>query len=318
MVRFSIVIPLYNKANCICDTLQSVLTQTYDHYEIIVVDDGSSDNSVAVVAKLPEFSAAMAGGQARLIRKPNGGVCSARNRGIREARYDYVAFLDADDLWAPDFLEEMVRLINDFPEAYLYSSNYGETINGKMIRDVSTGLPKGFRGIVSDYFEMPARVSDLVCSSSAIVRKEVFKEVGGFDERIRYAEDTDMWWRIIARHPFAFFDKYLAFYRFDAENRAQTTYRRLDAFLPYFIDKYQDPLFRSNGVFYRWANRWAAVHIRRYFFSGKKEELQVARQAADKLDFTVIPKKYRFLFSLPYPIAWALYKLDRLYHQEKE
>lgn len=315
-VKISVIIPLYNKRANVIPTVLSVIQQTVANYELIIVDDGSTDGSAEVVKSMPEFLAAESACRARLIRKQNGGVCSARNRGIAEAKYDYVAFLDGDDLWAPDFLEEMVRMINDYPEAYLYSSNYAETINGKIIREVPTGLPVGFRGIVDHYFEMPDRVSDLVCSSSAVVRKDVFEEVGYFDERIRYAEDTDMWWRIMARHPFAFYDKYLAFYQFDAENRAQTTYRRLDAFLPYFINKYQDPLFRSNEVFFRWANRWAAVHIRNYYFSSQKSERLQGKEAARKLDYSVIPPKYKYLFGCAYPIAWLLNRLDKLYRKK--
>ena len=108
----SIVIPLYNKEKSIATTLESVLAQSYTNYEVIVVDDGSTDNSANVVRELVND-------KIRLISKPNGGVCSARNRGIQEAKSQYVAFLDADDLWEKDYLEEQVKMIADFPVAMM-------------------------------------------------------------------------------------------------------------------------------------------------------------------------------------------------------
>lgn len=308
----TIIIPLYNKEKSIVKTLESVRAQTFSDYECLIVNDGSTDGSPQIVS---EYCTLLSDKRFRIIDKSNSGVCSARNRGIKEAAYNIVAFLDADDLWESNFLEEMVSLIKDYPEAYLYSSNFAETVDKKIIRKVPTGLPANYRGIVEHYFEMPNRISDLVCSSSAVVRKDVFEVVGYFDERLRYAEDTDMWWRIIACHPFAFFDKCLVSYQFDAENRAQKTYRSLDAFLPYYIDKYQDPLFRSNDVFYRWANCWATSHIRKYYFSKCTEERFLGKKAALKLDYSVIPHKYKLLYGTPYPIAWLLNQLDKLYHK---
>jgi len=107
---FSIVIPLYNKAKSIANTIQSILGQSFADFELIIVDDGSSDDSVRVVNQFTDK-------RIRLIQKENGGVCSARNVGILHAQYDYIALLDADDQWNIDYLLEQQKLINEFPQA---------------------------------------------------------------------------------------------------------------------------------------------------------------------------------------------------------
>ncbi|MBR5327709.1 MAG: glycosyltransferase family 2 protein [Paludibacteraceae bacterium] len=308
----SIIIPLYNKQNSIAATLQSVLAQTYTNYEIIVVDDGSTDDSANVAETVLQASR-LSPLAFRLIKKNNGGVSSARNRGIQEAKYDYIALLDGDDLWDEHYLEEQVKLIQDFPEAKMWGINFAEMSHGKLIRKLPTGLPEGYRGYVENYFQMPGRISDLYCSSSVVIRKEVFEKVGYFDERIKYAEDNDMWFRVIAKYQVVFYDRYMAFYKFDAENRILNKPIVLKYFLPYYADKYHD--FKDNRVFYTWINRWAANHLRKYYFEEIAGQRLDANVGAKKLDYSVIPPKYRFLYGMPYPIACVLNKLDKWYHK---
>lgn len=304
----SIVIPLYNKEKAIVGTLDSVLAQTYTDYEILVVDDGSTDESRGVVEK---YIIIHQSAPITLIRKENGGVCSARNKGIREAKGEYIALLDADDLWDKEYLAEQVKMIRDFPNAVMWGINFAEMSNGKLVRELATGLPKGFRGYVEHYFQMPGRVSDLFCSSSVVIRKEVFSKVGGFDERIKYSEDNDMWWRIVATCPVAFFDKYMCFYRFDAENRALHRKIWLKYDLPFFVDKYRKSIFCQNKVFYTYINRYSAQWIARYYFE-TRDQINDAKNASKKLDYSVISPKYRLLFGLPYFIAkWLYYKIQR-------
>lgn len=302
--QISIVIPLYNKEGCILKTIQSAINQTCTDYELIVVNDGSTDNGTKIVEDYPDT-------RIRLINKENGGVCSARNRGIQEAKGEYIAMLDADDLWDIQYLEEQVRMIHDFPDAAMWSINYAETRNGKIVRRVPTGLPDGYRGYVEHYFEMPERVSDLFHPSSTIVKKEVFDKIGMFDERIKYAEDSDLWFRINAVYKTAFYDRYMVSYQVDAENRAMTRRRDLRYFLPYYVDKYKEPVFKQNEIFYRWVNRWSAGRIRWYYFSPNELDRQEAREAAAKLDYREIPFKYRLFFKLPYGIATVINRFDK-------
>ena len=316
-MHFSVVIPLYNKQNAIVATLQSVFAQTYQNFEIVVVDDGSTDNSAHVVEEFFEKYPSLQGGdRGRLVKKPNGGVCSARNRGIQEAKYDYIALLDGDDLWDEHYLEEQVKLIQDFPEAKMWGINFAEMSDGKLIRTLPTGLPEGYRGYVENYFQIPGRISDLYCSSSIVIKKEVFDRVGYFDERIKYAEDSDMWFRIIATYPVAFYDKFMAFYLCDAENRALNRKIMLRDYLPFFVDKYK--AYRGNKIFYTWINRWSANIIRRYYFVKNNNQLIDAKIAANRLDYSVIPRKFRLLFKTPYILAKMLNDIDIWYHQKRK
>src|SRR5574344_1521257 len=222
---FSIVIPLYNKAKSIANTIQSILVQSFADFELIIVDDGSTDDSVRVVNQFTDK-------RIRLIQKENGGVCSARNVGILHAQYDYIALLDADDQWDTDYLLEQQKLINEFPQASMWGINFAELFDGKLIHELETALPKGYRGVVENYFSMQGRVSDLFCSSSVVIRKSAFDVAGLFDERLKYSEDIDMWYRIIANFPVAFYDRYMSFYQYDADNRAMNRKRTLKYFLP--------------------------------------------------------------------------------------
>lgn len=300
----SVVIPLYNKEKSIQSTLKSILSQTFHEFEIVVIDDGSTDRSADIVNAISDS-------RVRLIRKENGGVCSARNRGILEAKYDYVAFLDADDIWDENYLREQVKMINDYPNAKMWGINFAETSNSELVRYLPTGLSENFRGYIDDYFNIKGRISDLFCSSSVVVKRDVFDKVGFFDERIRYAEDNDMWFRIIASFPIAFYDKYMVFYQFDAENRALNKEIPLISYLPYYNDKYTT---YKGTYFYMWIQRWCAVKLKKYYFNIPKERIN-AKYAIRKLDYSVIPHKYLLLFKTPYLIGKFFYLLDNAYHK---
>ena len=303
----SVVIPLYNKAQSICATLQSVCEQTYTDWECVIINDGSTDKSLEVVQNFVD-GLDIEDWRFKIVTQHNQGVCSARNAGIRDAKGEYIALLDADDQWEPTYLEEQVRMVADFPEAALWGINFAELSEGRLIRKLETGLPEGYRGYVEHYFAMPGRISDLYCSSSVVIRREVFDRVGYFDERIRYSEDIDMWYRIIANYPVAFYDRYMVWYFYDAENRAMNRTRLLKYWLPYFVDKYRDPLFRHNYAFYRWIMRWAAVRIKQIYFCDPAQHAE-AKIASRRLDYSVLPFKYRFELLLPYPLGKLVYKI---------
>ena len=143
-MRFTVIIPLYNKAPYVSKAIGSVLAQTFTDYELVVVDDGSKDDSAEMAAK------AMAGRtDCRLIRQANAGVSMARNNGVAASRGDYLCFLDADDWWEPTFLEEMSKLIAEFPDAGIYGTSYtivNETKHKTRVAPigVEAGFGKGY------------------------------------------------------------------------------------------------------------------------------------------------------------------------------
>lgn len=297
----SVVIPLYNKEKSIYKTLQSVCDQTYTDFEVLVVNDGSTDAGAKVASQIHDV-------RVRVIDKENGGVCSARNKGIQEAKGEYIALLDGDDQWDKEYLAEQMKMIRDFPNAAMWGINYAELNKGQFIHKLATGFADGYRGYVEHYFEMPNRDSDLFCSSSVVIRKEVFEKVGMFDERIKYSEDIDMWYRIIVNYPVAFYDRYMVRYLYDAENRAMNRTRLLKYWLPSYVEKYKDPLFKHNEVFYRRIMRWAGERIKIVYFNDQ-EQYEDAKVAARKLDYAQLPIKYRFELLTPFWIGKLVYKV---------
>lgn len=302
----SVVVPLYNKEKAIIATLQSVLAQTYTDYEVLVVDDGSTDNSLKVVS---ERINELGNERIRVIHKENGGVSSARNRGIREAKGDFIALLDGDDLWEPTFLEEQVKLIHDFPNAAMWGVNTAFIKKGKC-RKWEQGMGEGYRGYVENYFG--TKHNDLFCSSSVVICKDVFEEVGYFDERISSSEDLDMWYRIILKYPVVFYDKVLVYYNQDAENRvAYDTDVRfpLTKDIKYYFDKFCDE-FDCNPTFSRFMNNYVAANLLKegYYF-GTEQERNDSDFVVSKLHYQDIHPKYRWIFKTPRWCGWIIYQI---------
>lgn len=209
----SVVIPLYNKELHIKRAIDSVLAQNIQDFELIVVDDGSIDNGGKVVKSFENP-------KIQLIQQENMGVSAARNRGVKEAKTDLIAFLDADDEWTPDFLETILRLRAKYPQAGAYATAYSnEVIDRKKLK--SYGLPKGqYEGLITSYFKSAAVCNEIFCSSTVAIPRKVFSEVGEFSLGVSWGEDTDMWGRIALKYPIAFNCDCKGIYHSDASNRA--------------------------------------------------------------------------------------------------
>lgn len=212
-MRFSVIIPLYNKESYIEKTLRSVLSQTFRDYELIVVNDGSRDNSLAVVEKV------LSGvGNARIINQENSGVSVARNNGIAAAKGDYICFLDADDWWEPRFLEEMDRLIKEYPDAGLYCTNYYYVHNKKSV--VKLDIPTGYFNYCKEY----ARTLCMIATSSCCSSRAVLTEMGGFKPNLKLGEDFDLWIRIALKYGTAILNKPLVYFNNDVPVKLRATH----------------------------------------------------------------------------------------------
>ncbi len=215
---FSVVIPLYNKASHIADTIQSVLAQDEQDFEIIVVDDGSKDNGPKVVEHLQQQAS-----QIRLVTQANGGVSKARNTGIREAKGHYLCFLDGDDLWHPAFLSEIRQLIKRFPEAGAYSCGYAHQFANGEKRPVKPRFnrkQRKERHCLYDFFAVASRGELPIMPSSCCIPRKILEQCGGFPEGEPIGEDQDLWIRIAYYHPMAYSHEMYCYYLQDAENRA--------------------------------------------------------------------------------------------------
>ncbi len=215
---FSVIIPLYNKVAYVKLAIDSVLNQTFPDYELIIVNDGSTDKSLEVVQKIKKSTPR----QIIIIDQVNQGVSTARNNGIAAATYPYIAFLDADDWWDKSFLAEMRTLIEAYPDAAVYSCNYYKVKNSQNIPAI-IGIEAGFKKGYINYFRTYSNTFWMpVHSSNTVVKKKVFNEIGTFSDKLKFAEDFDLWIRIALKDKIVFLNKYLSFYNQDlpADNRA--------------------------------------------------------------------------------------------------
>ena len=217
MPFFSVVIPLYNKEKFIADTLSSVLAQTFTDYEVIVVDDVSTDASRSAAEA---FSGKFASGFKIISHQKNAGLSAARNTGIRNATSDLIAFVDADDVWKPDFLAQMHTLVHQFPEAGIFASGYEEKYpDGKKLSvHKNLDFAPGEMNLVLDFFAANTH-QPIFWYGSAVVRREVFETTGHFDEKITYGEDTDFNIRAGQRFKFAYYNGICASYTMASENQ---------------------------------------------------------------------------------------------------
>jgi len=214
-MHVSVITPLYNKAAYIRRALDSVLAQTHGDFEIIVVDDGSTDGGADVVRECSDP-------RVHLIQQANAGVSAARNRGVSEAASELVAFLDADDEWLNDFLETVLNLRERFPEAAVWGTNYAlMRADGKLHQfPVSEEILRQTDGLLLDFFYFSVKFEQPCNASSTMVRKDALVQVGGFTKDLVRLEDTDMLLRLALRYQVAYSPLAKAIYHMEAENRS--------------------------------------------------------------------------------------------------
>ena len=213
-MKFSVVIPLYNKRHHVARAVQSVLAQTFQDYELLVIDDGSTDGGEKLVREFTDP-------RVFLFQQKNMGVSSARNRGIELARGELVAFLDADDEWKPGFLETVTALRKRFPQAGMYACAYEVKKNNQLRLSIVRGVPPSpWEGVMPSYFRSAALGDPPVTASSVAIPREILLEAGLFPEGKRMGEDLDLWGRIALLHPVVFSWRTGVVYHQDTVNRA--------------------------------------------------------------------------------------------------
>ena len=203
-MKFSVVIAVFNKEEFIADTLKSVLAQTFSDFEVVILNDGSTDNSEAEIAKFDDP-------RIRYFSQPNQGAGAARNAAIAKARAEYIALLDADDHWYPFYLEEQYRLITRFPAQSVFATAAEIKRNGKVFKNQYSIKTFGKDATVVNYFEA-SQLDSVLHSSSTVLKKDVFKNVGWYNPNIKSGEDTDLYVRIGLKYKVVFSPKVCATY----------------------------------------------------------------------------------------------------------
>lgn len=214
---FSIVIPLFNKEQYITKTVTSILNQEFEEFEIIVVNDGSTDNSLEVLDLINDH-------RLIVITQDNAGEGAARNTGIRAANNSFIAFLDADDYWDPKHLLILKRLIHKFPSCGLYASNFLISSNSETRKPDINGISQGTDQEINNYFEVVQKGDQFVNSSNCCIPLKIFNDVGYFKVNEPLGTDLDMWGRVALKYNIAFSLEIGAYYNQGATNRVCDTY----------------------------------------------------------------------------------------------
>jgi glycosyltransferase involved in cell wall biosynthesis len=228
----SVIIPAHNADRFIADAVQSVRRQTLPVAELIVVDNDSSDRTAEIAGGL----------NATVIKEPRRGLSIARNAGIRASSCEWIAFLDADDWWASNKLELQWQAITEFPDAPLIScDNYfvrdgsitplDEAVVQSRWRNMSGELVRGNHATLIP--KAPGDMLDRFCplSPTAVIRREVFSQVGFFDEDLHYNDELECFMRIMARYPLAVVEQPLAYVRLHDHNRSRDGEGKQGAYL---------------------------------------------------------------------------------------
>ena len=283
MYYFSIVIPVYNKEKFVPKTIESVLCQNFTDFEIIIVNDGSTDQSEA---KILEFKDS----RIHYYSKKNEGVAVARNFGIEKATADYICFLDADDFWLPNYLETMHRFISELPEQQVFASAIEIETKNKTI-PAHYSIPQKSEFEIVDFFEASQKEC-VLWTSSACIHKSVFEKVGTFDTKIKHGEDTELWIRIGLQFPIVFIHKILARYVYDYESVSRNSNYFFESytFEKYALEEKKNPALKK----YMDLNRFSAI-----IKSNINNDWKSSMEIFSGIDIKNLSWKKRILLELP-------------------
>lgn len=298
MVYFSIVIPLYNKAKYIEETLKSVLNQNFSDYEIIVINDGSTDESVSKVLEFKDS-------RIQLYNQENQGVSVARNLGIEKSEGKLIAFLDADDFWFPNHLEELAYLNHHFPNCGMYCSRYKiKTAKNHYQIPYYNGIENSYGGIVANYFfsNRPFRITWTSCLAAP---KEILKKSGGFTPSVTNGQDLELWTKIGISHKVAITNRITAIYNYDIPNslaKKNIGTMRLMDFEQFKIAEQKNPHLKKFLDLYR------IEYGLKYKIAGAKT---ISLQLYGETDKKNIKLKSKIVFQLPRKILLILLQLKQ-------
>jgi len=217
MKKYSVIVPLFNKASTIYNTIKSVLLQSYSDFELIIIDDGSTDDSRKIIKYFND-------NRIKYFYQNNQGVSCARTRGITEAKGKYVCFLDAADICYENFIETIDNLISKYPKAGAYCTKIDYFYKNSKQDITYPGLQNDhFEGYVDNYFKTFETGISIMMASNICIAKEVFDNIGMFKPRVSHTEDTDMWSRIALSYPIVYTSNSCA--RYNVENKIRYTDR---------------------------------------------------------------------------------------------
>lgn len=302
------MIPLYNKSDHIKETVESALAQTFHDYEIIIVDDGSTDGSLEIVKRINSENI-------RIIQQPNQGVAVARNTGIENANGEYIAFLDADDVWHSDYLKTIAELIENYPQSDIFVTAYEVLMkNGKV--NMSTQLTPE-KGCLESYWLTLTEKYDFVWTSATVIRRTALQKAGMFKPGEKIGQDLDMWARVARINPHvAYSSKICVTYTRNAKENARS--RVKIAWAGAFIQDLEEEMKKGthteterNAIQKKYDLKMT-VYIFTSIMAGEKER---AKQALNKWEGErnrrnwILKTGLKIAYFMPNGINQTLYKL---------
>lgn len=283
----SIIIPLYNKEKHIIDTLDSVWSQSFSNFEIIIVNDGSTDNSLNKINAINDE-------RLRIFSIENQGVSYARNYGVSKANTNLIVFLDADDIWLKHHLQDLKELQEEFPDCGMYCKAYDKKNEHILIPSKFKNIPNDsdWKGIIKDYFQS-SLMNSIAWTSAVMVPKQTFDEIGKFNTTYDSGEDTDLWIRIALKFPVAFSNKVSAIHNLNSDhkitNQKLSSRQHLD-FNTFLVAEKQNRSLKT----YLDLNRYAVAI--EYKLEGNSVQSKSTFQDIDSKNLTTLQK---LIFNLP-------------------
>ena len=299
MPFFSVVIPLYNKDKYVARTIETVLKQRFTDFEIVIINDGSTDSSEEIVKSFSDS-------RINYFLTENQGAAAARNLGIEKSTAPYIAFLDADDLWMENHLDELKNLIERFPGAGMYANRYQLIFeNGSTYQPSFLRLPSDYAGVVQDYFS--SRLHYAIASSISIaVPKTIFAEAGNFKQYISSGQDTDMWIRIALHARIIIGNKLTSSYLHFIEGSLSKTAilkKKIKQF-----DEYQEHE-KSNPSLKKYLDLYRMEYAMQYKMAGVSD---VSKSLFNQISKANVPFKSKALYILPKGLLQLLLKVKQL------
>lgn len=299
MPFFSIIIPVFNKAHFVENAINSVLQQDFKDFEIILINDGSTDHSYDI---LQTFAA----DNCRIINQENKGVPVARNKGIQISKGHYLVFLDADDSWKSHHLSELKKSIELFPNAGLYGNNYDINYNNQITLPAKFSFEVGTKPKVLDSYFKAALADSPIWTSASCVPKKVLDDIGTFNKVYKTGQDLDLWIRIALKYEVVFNPASTMIYNRYVENslsKGELNQIRLDLFSSYKTEE-------SNNV---WLKKY--LDVKRYGLALRTKinnETPIYKATIAQIDFKNLSFKQRLLLGLPHVLLNPLNNLRTL------
>jgi glycosyltransferase involved in cell wall biosynthesis len=256
---FSVIVPLFNKADAVVSCLRSVLEQSFPNFEIIVVNNNSTDEGVIRVNEIQDE-------RIKIVHEIKQGVSFARNYGVGLAKFDYVCFIDADDTWMPNHLLELKKLIDHFPNANMYSNSYKIIESNGIERNIfsTSSRIEPYWFPESHFFDFFTTADMPIHTNTVCIPKKVFESVGGFDVSISYGEDVLLWAKIFMLRKVVIGNYIGAVYHRNAQNRSDIP-QKLLVELP-VIKKYEE-LFHQYPEWQKASKKYRAFIAKHLFLT---------------------------------------------------